>query len=487
MKFLPLTLRNLMRRPFRTILTFGATAVSFLLFGVLMILKVAFTMGVEVAGVDRLMMTNKMSIIQPLPIAYLERIKAVDNVTLVTHQSWFGGIYQDPKNNVFEFAVDPPTWTQMYPEFKVPPKEFEAWLADRQGAVVGKDLAARFGWKIGDTIPIKGTFNRPKGGDGVTWQFHLVGIYDGDKSVDKTQFLFRYDYLDENRTLGTGVTGWYLIKVSDPSRSAETAKKIDSMFENSAFRNEDGDRKGGRAGVRQSGRQHRRDRERDCGGRAVHRPAHCGKSDVAVDPRADEGARSTEGHGLHGRHRADARPRRVRDVVGAGRRPGVGPCLAHQPRRRSNRGTDADLDVPATGHDPGPRPRGSARRDCRNDARGGRDASPDRHGAEEVVMRALKQLVTVTLVGLYTIPQRLSSSIVAVVGIAGVVVVLVAVLSIGEGFKAAMVNAGHTDRAIVMRSGADSEMSSGLSGPETEAHQTGSRNSAQRIHAGGFG
>jgi len=235
MKFLPLTLRNLMRRPVRTILTFGAITVSFLLFGVLMILRVAFTLGVEVAGVDRLMMTNKMSIIQPLPISYLDRIKTVEGVSLVTHQSWFGGIYQDPKNNVFEFSVDPATWTQMYPEFKVPPDQFKAWLAERQGAVVGKDLAKRFGWKIGDTIPIKGTFNRPKGGDGVTWQFKLVGIYDGDKTVDKTQFLFRYDYLDENRTLGRGITGWYLIRVSDPSKSGEIAKKIDALFENSAF------------------------------------------------------------------------------------------------------------------------------------------------------------------------------------------------------------------------------------------------------------
>jgi putative ABC transport system permease protein len=235
MKFLPLTLRNLMRRPVRTILTFGATTVSFLLFGILMVLRVAFTLGVEVAGADRLMMTNKMSIIQPLPISYLDRIKTVDGVSLVTHQSWFGGIYQDPKNNVFEFAVDPPTWTQMYPEFKVPPDQMKAWLADRQGAVVGADLANRFGWKIGDTIPIQGTFNRPKGGDGVTWQFHLVGIYDGDKNIDKTQFLFRYDYLDENRTLGSGITGWYLIKVTDPSRSADIAKQIDSLFENSQF------------------------------------------------------------------------------------------------------------------------------------------------------------------------------------------------------------------------------------------------------------
>lgn len=235
MKFLPLTLRNMMRRPVRTILTFGATVVSFLLFGVLMILRVAFTMGVDVAGADRLMMTNKMSIIQPLPISYLDRIKTVEGVSLVTHQSWFGGIYQDPKNNVFQFSVVPESWAQMYPEFKVPPEQFKAWLSERQGAVVGRDLAARFGWKIGDTIPIQGTFNRPKGGDGVTWQFKLVGIYDGDKNVDKTQFLFRYDYLDENRTLGRGVTGWYLIKVADPARSADIAKAIDALFENSSF------------------------------------------------------------------------------------------------------------------------------------------------------------------------------------------------------------------------------------------------------------
>lgn len=235
MKFFPLTLRNLMRRPVRTILTFGATVVSFLLFGVLMILRVAFTMGIDVAGADRLMMTNKMSIIQPLPVSYLERIKTVEGVSLVTHQSWFGGIYQDPKNNVFQFSVEPETWAQMYPEFKVPPDQFKAWLSERTGAVVGKDLANRFGWKVGDTIPIQGTFNRPKGGDGVTWQFKLVGIYDGDKNVDKTQFLFRYDYLDENRTLGRGVTGWYLIKVNDPARSPEIAKKIDALFENSSF------------------------------------------------------------------------------------------------------------------------------------------------------------------------------------------------------------------------------------------------------------
>jgi putative ABC transport system permease protein len=235
MKFLPLVWRNLLRRKTRTTLTFLAVLVSFLLFGVLTIVRVAFTGGVEMAGVDRLMTIHKVAIIQPLPIAYLERIRSVPGVVVVSHASWFGGIYQDPKNNVFEFAVEPVSYMKMYPEYTLPPEQMQAWLADRQGAVVGKDLAARFDWKLGDKIPIKGTFNRPKGGDGVTWEFNLVGIYDGEPSVDKTQFLFRHDYLDENRRGGEGMTGWYILKIDDPSKAPEIASRIDAMFANSSY------------------------------------------------------------------------------------------------------------------------------------------------------------------------------------------------------------------------------------------------------------
>jgi putative ABC transport system permease protein len=188
---------------------------------------------VEVAGADRLMMTNKMAIIQPIPISYLEKIKAVPGVALVSYSSWFGGIYQDPTTNVFQFAVEPVSYMEMYKEFKLPPEQMKAWLGDRQGCIVGKDLAARFNWKIGDKIPIIATFNRPKDGS-TTWEFNIVGIYDGEQGVDKTQFLFRHDYLTENRQGGEGLTGWYLIKVSDPQRSAEIAKTIDAQFENSS-------------------------------------------------------------------------------------------------------------------------------------------------------------------------------------------------------------------------------------------------------------
>lgn len=120
----------------------------------------------------------------------------------------------------------------MYPEFRLPPEQMQAWLADRQGAVAGRDLADRYGWQVGDRIPIQGTIYRTKGGN-PTWEFNLVGLYDGDPGVDKTNFFFRYDYLDEARDVGDGLVGWYIVKIADPSRSVETASTLDGMFANS--------------------------------------------------------------------------------------------------------------------------------------------------------------------------------------------------------------------------------------------------------------
>jgi putative ABC transport system permease protein len=237
MKYLPLIWRNFLRRKTRTALTFLSIVVTFLLFGILMMLRVAFSGGVEMAGADRLMMTNKVSLIQPLLLSYYERINATPGVDYATYSSWFGGIYQDPKNGVFEFAVQPETYLRMYPEFKLPADQLKAWLADKQGVIVGSDLAKKFGWKIGDKIPIQGTFNRPRGGDGITWEFNLAGIYTGDEKTDKTQFLLRHDYLTESRrgSDAEGITGWYLIKVKDPYQSADIAHALDKQFENSDF------------------------------------------------------------------------------------------------------------------------------------------------------------------------------------------------------------------------------------------------------------
>ena len=133
----------------------------------------------------------------PLPIAYQARLQQVPGVEIATHQTWFGGVYQDPTNFFANIAVEPERFLKVYPEFVLPPEQMKAWLADRQGAIVGRDLAERFDWKIGDRIPLTAPSGSRNGGQ--TWEFNIVGIYDGGDGVDKTQFFFRYDYLDENR------------------------------------------------------------------------------------------------------------------------------------------------------------------------------------------------------------------------------------------------------------------------------------------------
>jgi putative ABC transport system permease protein len=215
--------------------TLACVFIAFLLFGLLMTIRAAFSFGVEIAGVDRLVLINKVSLIQPLPESYKARLASVPGVVAATHNSWFGGIYQDPANFFAQLAVEPETYMAMYPEFRLPPDQMRAWLGDRQGAVVGRDTAERFGWRIGDRVPIQATIWRPKSGAGDTWEFNVVGIYDGETGVDKTNFLFRYDYLDENRQGGQGLVGWYIVKIDDPSKSVAMAAQFDDMFANSSF------------------------------------------------------------------------------------------------------------------------------------------------------------------------------------------------------------------------------------------------------------
>ena len=234
MKYLPLLWRNLLRRKVRTIFTIGSIFIAFVLFGILMAVRSAFSMGVDLAGVDRMMVLNKISLIMPLPASYEERLKQIEGVTSVTHANWFGGYYQEPKNQFANMAVESDNWLEMYPEFALPEDQKKAWLADRSGAIVGVDTATRFGWKVGDRIPLQATiFRRP---DGAAWEFNISGIYDSPvKGTDKTQLFFHWDYLNEAvRNSGfANQVGWYVIRVADPAQSPVIAKKVDDMFANS--------------------------------------------------------------------------------------------------------------------------------------------------------------------------------------------------------------------------------------------------------------
>ena len=232
MKYLPLLWSSLWRKKVRTVFTVLSVFVAFLLFGLLMTIRTAFSFGVDIAGLDRLILIHKVSLIMPLPVSYLDRLRATEGVRLASHQTWFGGVYQDPSNFFAQMAVEPEPFLQLYPEITVPPEQIAAWKADRQGALVGVDLARWFGWKVGDRVPIQGTIWQPKSGQ--VWEFNVAAIYDADPGFDKTQFFFRYDYLDENRQGGAGLVGWYVVRIDDAGQSQAMAARFDDMFANSS-------------------------------------------------------------------------------------------------------------------------------------------------------------------------------------------------------------------------------------------------------------
>lgn len=227
---------NLKRKKVRTILTLLSIVVAFILFGMLCAIRQALSGTVSVAGANRLIVRHKVSIIQLLPESYKARMERIPGVDLVVHQTWFGGIYQDPKNFFMQCPVEPHDFMAMFPEMVLPPDQMKAWLATRTGAIVGRSTANRFRWKIGDHIPIQSTIWAQTDGNR-TWTFDIVGIFDGkDSSTDTTPLFFRYDYFDEERrtSFGKGLVGWYTIRVKDPSQSAEVAHRVDAEFENSS-------------------------------------------------------------------------------------------------------------------------------------------------------------------------------------------------------------------------------------------------------------
>lgn len=231
MSYLYLLWRNLTRKKIRTTLTIGSIFVAFILFGALLALKTAFSAGVEIAGLDRLITMHKVSLVQPVPISYQAKMEAVEGVERVANAQWFGGVYQDPKNFFAQFAVEADRYLDVYPEIHISDEAREAWMANQTGAIVGQPTAERFGWEVGDRIPIQGTiFQTP---DGSAWEFEIEGIYTADKGFDDTAMIFHRKYLTETFPPFEGVVGWYVIRVSDPDRSAEIAEEIDALFANS--------------------------------------------------------------------------------------------------------------------------------------------------------------------------------------------------------------------------------------------------------------
>lgn len=218
---------NLRRTRVRSVLTVASFAVAVLLFGLLLAISSAMGGGAEVGGADRLVVINKAAITRMLPLSHGGRLARVPGVGAVIHATWFGGVYQDGRSSFPQYAIDATSLRSVYPEYRIPEVEWEAFLADRQGACVGQTTARRFGWKVGDRIPIKGSYLQ-----GV-FELNIRAIYTSDEAgVDTTVFWFHYGYLE---THYGGLVGWYVARIAPQAGAASVIKVIDESFANSAW------------------------------------------------------------------------------------------------------------------------------------------------------------------------------------------------------------------------------------------------------------
>jgi putative ABC transport system permease protein len=234
-KYLPLLWAQLFRKKARTVLTLLSILIAFLLFGLLQAVQVAFESGADSADAKRLLTTARYSIIEPLPMAYQRRIERVPGVVGVAFADWFGAKYQNESNAFPVFAVDPVRYLDMYPEFDIAPAQREAFARTRTGAVAGKRLADRFGWRVGQKLPIASEIHTRSDGS-LNWEFDLVGIFDAEDSAvrgNTDMVLINVAYFDEARQFGKGKTGWYIVRVADSGQARSIAAAIDRMFGNS--------------------------------------------------------------------------------------------------------------------------------------------------------------------------------------------------------------------------------------------------------------
>lgn len=232
MLILKVLFRNAFRNKLRTSLTILGMMIAILAFGLLRTLISAWYAGVEASSATRLVTRNAVSIIFPLPQFYKDKIQQLRGVKTVSYGTWFGGVYGDEKNFFANFAVEAKTFLELYPEFIIPSNEKESFLKDQKGCVIGKKLADRFGWKVGDLVTLKGTIFLGN------WDFVVRAIYQGrDKDTDESQFFFHWNYLNEiqKKVLPswTDQVGYYMIGVARPELAGEVAVAIDQLFKNS--------------------------------------------------------------------------------------------------------------------------------------------------------------------------------------------------------------------------------------------------------------
>jgi putative ABC transport system permease protein len=226
---------QLFRKKTRTVLTLLSVVVAFLLFGLLQAVQVAFESGADAADARRLLTTARYSIIEPLPMAHTRAIERVPGVVAVASADWFGARYQNESNAFPVFAVDPARYLDMYPEFTVSAAHREAFVKTRTGAIAGRRLMERYGWTVGQKLPLASEIHTRTDGT-LNWEFDLVGTLDADDPAvqgNTDVVLINVAHFDEARQFGRGKTGWYIVRIADSGQARAISAEIDRLFANS--------------------------------------------------------------------------------------------------------------------------------------------------------------------------------------------------------------------------------------------------------------
>ncbi len=231
MKYLPLIWANLTRRKTRIIFTLLSVIFAFLLFGVLVAMRQAFTLGANLAGADRLVTMSAVSLVNSLPINYGERISAVQGVQEVAGEDWVGGYFQDPRKPIFAMAVQAKNYLDIHAEYRLPDAQKQAWLADKRGAIVGAALAKQYGWKLGQQLPLRSNIWRDNDGNN-TWVVTVDGIFTTQQGQD-TLLLMHYEYLNDARAFVKDSVSFFILKIADPQQAGQIAESVDALFANS--------------------------------------------------------------------------------------------------------------------------------------------------------------------------------------------------------------------------------------------------------------
>jgi len=234
MNMFTLIWQNSLRKKVRFTLTCLSALVAFFLFTTLSAINNALSSNANSIDNYRLITSHKVSMTRALPINFSDKIKNINGVDKVSYSSWFGGYFQNEKQQVTMTAVDSSNYFAIYDEYQLSPAQLKKWQNTQTGIIIGSEIAKKYHWNVGDSIPLSSSIwmNR----DGLfTWQFTVSAIYQGKhESTDNKKIFFQHKYFDRARAYSQNSINWLTTKISPSADNEQVIQLIDQKFANSS-------------------------------------------------------------------------------------------------------------------------------------------------------------------------------------------------------------------------------------------------------------